>query len=99
VRFPQDTWPPGTELSIVVDTDAQRRGKLNWRLTGERGVKGETLLAPLAAAFDVAAARALASVVPGDARYLVGAKVTLPIVVRHESAERFVVTEQEPLLR
>lgn len=97
LRYPQDSWAEGAMLVLAVEADARAGGRVRWRLTGE--ATAAALMTPLAAAFDVASAAALARIAPADPRYLVAARVTLPIVVRRDGGDRFVVTEQEPLLR
>ena len=97
LRYPQDVWPQGFELTLALEVDAQGRGRVGWRVTGENTIPA--LAAALTAAFDNASALALAQVAPVDPRYLVAARVTLPITVRRDADTRFVVTEREPLLR
>jgi TPR repeat protein len=99
VRFPQDGWAAGQELSLVVEAEARSPGKLRWRFTGEGAAQAEAVRGPLMAAFDAAEAEAKAQLAPTDARYLVSARVTVPVTVRHQGEGRFVVTEHDPLLR
>ena len=42
---------------------------------------------------------AKAQLAPTDARYLVSARVTVPVTVRHQGEGRFALTEHDPLLR
>lgn len=99
LRYPQAAWPVGLALSLAIEADTQRPGKLGWRFTGERVPQAEALTRPIGDAIDVAVAKALLRLAPADSRYRVAARVTLPITVRHEAGERFVVTEQDVLLR
>jgi hypothetical protein len=99
VRYPADAWPAGLTLALAIEADAQRPRAVGWRVTGERTPQTDALAAPMAAAFDAATVQALARMAPVDSKYKVAARVTLPITVQRERAGRFVVTEQEPLLR
>ena len=99
LRYPQTAWPAGLALSLAIEADTQRPGKLGWRFTGERMAQAEALAHPLGEAIDAAVAQALLRMAPADSRYRAAARVTLPITVRHESGARFVVTEQDVLLR
>ena len=98
-RYPQASWPAGLALTLAVEADTQRLGRLAWRFTGERVAQAEALTGPMNEAVDAAVAQALLRLAPADARYRVAARVTLPITVRHEAGGRFVVTEQDALLR
>ena len=99
LRYPQASWPAGLAMTLAVEADTQRPGRLVWRFTGERVSQAEALAGPMNEAVDAAVALALLRMAPADARYRVAARVTLPITVRHEAGGRFVVTEQDVLLR
>lgn len=99
LRYPQDAWPAGLEMKLAVEVAAQQPGKLRWRFIGDASAQAEALRSPLAAAFDAAAVQAIAQLAPPNSKYLVAARVTLPIAVRRSGEDRFVVTEQDPLLR
>lgn len=97
--YPLNAWPADFEATLAVEVDTQLPGRLSWRFTGERAAPAEALRGPLDAAFSAAARQALERLAPVEARYLVAARVTLPIAVRRASAGAFVVTEHDPLLR
>jgi hypothetical protein len=99
LRYPQAAWPAGLALSLAIEADTQRPGRLGWRFTGERVPQAEALTRPIGDAIDAAVAQALPRMAPAESRYRVNARVTLPITVRHDAGERFVVTEQDVLLR
>ncbi len=99
VRYPADVWPAGLALTLAIEADTARPDKVGWRLTGERSPQADALAARIGEAFEAAAAQALTRMAPADSKYRVAARVTLPIKVQREGAGRFVVTEQEALLR
>lgn len=99
VRYPKDAWPAGFTLTLAIEADTQRPDKVGWRLTGERTPQTDALAAPIGEAFDAATAQALTRMAPADSKYRVAARVIVPITVRREGVGRFVVTEQEALLR
>lgn len=99
LRYPQAAWPAGLALSLVIEADTQRPGKLGWRFTGEGVAQAEALARPIGEAIDAAVALALQRMAPAESRYRVAARVTLPISVRREAGGSFVVIEQDPLLR
>ncbi len=99
LRYPQEEWPAGLALSLAIEADTQRPGKIGWRFTGEPAAKTEGLARPIDRAIDAAVAQALLRMAPADPRYRVAARVTLPITVQHETGARFVVTEHDALLR
>ena len=99
VRYPQAEWPVGLTLALAVEAEARSPGKLRWRFAGDDSAQAEALRGPLTAAFDAAEGEAMARLAPAESRYLVNARVALPITVQHLGAGRFTVTEQDPLLR
>ena len=98
LRYPEASWPTGQALTLAIEADTQRPGKLAWRFTGEH-LPEAVLAGQMTEAVDAAVVQALSRMAPAEARYRVAARVTLPITVRHEAAGRFVVTEQDLLLR
>jgi hypothetical protein len=99
LRYPQAAWPMDLTLTLVIEADTQRPGKLGWRFTGEPVPQAAALAGPMGEAIDRAALKALERMAPVDPKYQVTARVSLPITVRREAADRFVVTEQDALLR
>jgi hypothetical protein len=97
MRFPLEGWPADVELRLALDADSRQAGKLWWRFVDEAAAP-TALRGPLGAAFDAAAAAARERMAPANPRYVVAARVTLPIVVRRSAETRFVVTEQDLLL-
>jgi hypothetical protein len=98
MHFPQEGWPVDAELKLALDADSRQAGKLWWRFVDDTAAPASALRGPLGAAFDVAAAAARVRMAPANPRYVVAARVTLPIVVRRSADARFIVTEQDLLL-
>jgi hypothetical protein len=98
LRFPQAGWPAGLELRLALDADSRQPGRVRWRFTGDVSAQAEALRGPLGEAVDAAAA-ALTQLAPADPKYLVSARVTLPITVRRTGDATYVVTEQDLLVR
>jgi hypothetical protein len=98
LRFPKDAWPAGLEVSLALDADARQSGKLWWRFVGGAPAQVETLRAPLGEAMQLASGQAFARLAPVVPKYLVPARVTLPIRVQRNGDDRFIVSEHDPLL-
>jgi hypothetical protein len=99
VRFPKQGWPIGLEVTLVVEASAQRPRSVEWQFTGGAPAQAEALRSALASAFDAAAAEAMGRLKPADPKYIVAARVAVPIAIRRYGDERFAVTLQDPVLR
>jgi hypothetical protein len=99
VLWPVAAFGPKAEVWLVVEVNALNPRAVSLRLTGERTAAQETLRAQLAAAFDVAATRALGWLAPADPQWLVPAWVAVPLVVRMTEDRRVDLRDDEPVLR
>jgi hypothetical protein len=99
LRFPTNAWPTGLEVKLALDADARQSGKLWWHFVGGEPSTVEALRAPLGDAMQLASTQAFARMAPVVPKYLVPARVTLPISVQRGGDDRFIVAAHDPLLR
>jgi len=99
VLYPVEAIAPDTELTLVLEVQAQQPQAAVLRLTGERSAAKEALRSQLAAAFQVAVLRAVERLQPVEPSLLVPARVALPFALRLGEPGRIDVREQEPVLR
>lgn len=99
VRYPVAALKPAAEAAFVVEIDASLVRSISLRPTANDAAANADLYAALQAAFDARLPEALKTLVPPDPKFLVRARVAVPVSVRLNDQAALDVLEDEPILR
>lgn len=99
VRYPVEALKPEAEAAFVVEIDASLMRSISLRPTAQDAATNAELYAALQAAFDARLPEALKALAPPEPKFLVRARVAVPVSVRLNDKAALDVLEDEPILR